>query len=82
MSERLQHTAASMREKMLHRYGDSLHHKHDKNHNAYRQHCRSHPVKSHYPCSNEEAESQASTGLIREFKLKKYRKQLGNRQIH
>ena len=44
MSERLQHTSASMREKMLLRYGDVLHHKHDKNHIHYRQHCRSHPV--------------------------------------
>jgi hypothetical protein len=82
MSERLQHTAASTREKMLQRYGDVFHHKHDKNHNLYRQHCRSHPAKTHYPGSNEEAESQASTGLVREFNLRKCRKQLGKGQIH
>ena len=82
MSERLQRTAASMRERMLQRYGDELHHKHDKNHNPYRQHCRSHPVKTHYPLTNEEAESQASTGLIRELKLRQYRKQSGNRHVH
>lgn len=82
MSERLQHTAASMREKMLQRYGDTLHHKHDKNHNPYRQHCRTHPVKTHYPGSNEEADAHASTGLIREFKLRRFRNQLGKGQIH
>ncbi len=82
MSERLQHTAASTREKMLQRYGDVLHHKHDKNHNPYRQHCRSHPAKTHYPGTNEEADAQASTGLIREFKLRKFRNQPGKGQIH
>ena len=40
MSEKQQHTTASMREKMLSRYGDSLHHKHNKFHHSYRLHCR------------------------------------------
>lgn len=82
MSERLQHTAASMREKMLQRYGDSLHHKHDKNHILYRQHCRSHPIPTHYPGSIEEEELHASTGRIREFKLRKFRNRLAKGQIH
>lgn len=82
MSERLQHTAASMREKMLERYGDGFHHKHDRTHNRYRQHCRTHPVKSHYPGTNEEEDSFASTGLIREYNLKKYRRGFARSRIH
>lgn len=83
MSERMQQTAASMREKMLQRYGDDRHHKHDKNHIAYRQHCRSHPVT---PKSiekwNGEQELHCSTGVIREFKLRKCRKGLVKPDIH
>ena len=44
MSEKQQHTAANMRERMIKRYGDGHHHKHDKLHNTYRLHCRSHPA--------------------------------------
>ena len=83
MSERVQRTAASMREKMLHRYGDDLHHKHDKNHKPYRQHYRTHPVNvKSLEEWNGEQEFNCSTGIIREFKLRKFRKRLAKGQIH
>ncbi len=81
MSEKQQHTAASMREKMLNRYGDGLHHKHDKYHNPYRQHCRSHPCKPHNGIDDATKENQA-TGLLRQFKLQKIRKRLDKGRIH
>lgn len=84
MSEKQQRTAASMREKMLNRYGDNLHHKHNKNHHLYRKHCRSHPVQTNgHTSQNEENENEnASTGLIRAFKLRKMRKRLDKGRIH
>ena len=80
MSEKQQGTVNSMRERMLVRYGDGLHHKHDKNHNPYRQHCRSHPVKHLENGQNNEFEG--STGLIRIIKLRKIRKRLDKGRIH
>ena len=45
MPDKQQHTAFSVHERMLLRYDDGLHHKHDKSHVLpYRKHCRSHPV--------------------------------------
>ncbi len=83
MSERLQHTATRTREKMLHTYGDSHHHKHNKNHTAYRQHGRSHPVEiKSLDMILEEQSLNTSTGAIREFKLRKFRKRLAKPQIH
>lgn len=80
MSEKQQRTAASMREKMLNRYGDVLHHKHDKNHISYRKHCKSHPV----ILLNGKAEEEvnASTGLLRALKLRKIRKRLDKGRFH
>ncbi|WED42946.1 hypothetical protein [Legionella cardiaca] len=80
MSEKQQRTAASMREKMLNRYGDGPHHKHDKNHQLYRKHYRSHPAKINGKL-DEESEN-TSTGLIRAFKLRKMRKRLDKGRIH
>lgn len=80
MSERLQHTAASMREKMLVRYGTTLHHKHDKNHIHYRQHCRTHPVQKRVVSSDVGVD--CSTGLVREFKFRKIRKRLDRGRFH
>ena len=82
MSERLQHTAASMREKMLQRYGDVNDHKHDKNHIHYRQHCRSHPVQKHPIGVTTEEDVYRSTGQIREFKLRKFCKRLAKGRFH
>ncbi|MBA2648435.1 MAG: hypothetical protein H0U75_02345 [Legionella sp.] len=81
MSERIQHTAAALQEKMFQRYGDDLHHKHNKNHMTYRKHCKTHP--SHPSRLEEESlYLNESTGLIREFKLRKVRKRLDKGQIH
>lgn len=80
MSEKLQGTASSMRERMLHRYDDGLQHKHDKNHTHYRKHFRSHPVIT----SNtvDATEKQGSTGMLRTIKLRKLRKRLDKGSIH
>lgn len=80
MSEKQQGTANSMRERMLHRYPDGLHHKHDKNHIHYRKHCKSHPVQSSNDIDNNE--NQGSTGLLRTIKLRKLRKRLDKGRIH
>ncbi|HRD71318.1 MAG TPA: hypothetical protein PK657_14390 [Legionella sp.] len=80
MPEKTQHTAASLREKMANRYGDELNHKHNKNHLLYRKHCKSHPVNLNG--ADEETEVNGSTGLLREFKLRKMRKRLDKGRIH
>jgi len=81
MSDKIQHTAASLQEKMILRYGDGLYHKHNKNHLEYRQHCRSHPCNRNND-KDEEASINGSTGLLREFKLRKMRKRLDKGRIH
>ena len=81
MSEKQQHTAMGMREKMLKRYDDGLHHKHDKNHFPYRKHYRTHPVQ----ILNGQAEEKGvntSTGLLRALKLRKIRKRLDKGRFH
>lgn len=82
MSERLQRTATSMREKMLQRYGDELHHKHDKNHLPFRRHCRSHPVQRTTYEPNGARDLNESTGLVGQRKLRQFSKGLNNRTIH
>ncbi len=81
MSEKIQHTAASLRDKMLNRYNDGLEHKHNKNHLTYRQHYKSHPSNQRLD-KDEEILINGSTGLIREFKLRKMRKRLDKGRIH
>jgi hypothetical protein len=81
MSDKIQHTAAGMREKMIHRYSDGLEHKHNKNHLTYRHHCKSHPCTLKNG-NDEESETNGSTGQIREFKLRKMRKRLDKGRIH
>lgn len=81
MSEKIQRTAASMREKMQNRYNDGLEHKHNKIHHSYRHHSKSHPANQ--PVLSPEVSSlEGSTGLIREFKLRKTRKRLDKGRIH
>ncbi|KTD17893.1 hypothetical protein [Legionella jordanis] len=80
MSEKQQRTAASMRQKMLSRYGDDSHHKHNKNHHPYRKHCRSHPAQLNH--ETKDLELNSSTGLIRAFKLRKMRKRLDKGRFH
>lgn len=81
MSEKMQGTAASLREKMIHKYNDGLDHKHNKNHLLYRRHFRSHPCGFKIEMT-QETQSNGSTGLIREFKLRKMRKRLDKGRIH
>ncbi len=81
MSEKIQRTAASLREKMLNRYSDGLEHKHNKNHHTYRHHYRSHPINQLDKLENDSL-IEASTGMIREFKLRKTRKRLNKGRIH
>ena len=81
MSEKLQHTAASMREKMRLRYDDGLHHKHDKSHHLYRLHYRSHPVQL-TRLHEEKKKVNESTGLIHTMNLRKLRKRLDKGHIH
>lgn len=81
MSEKIQRTAASLREKMLSRYNDGLEHKHNKNHHTYRHHYRSHPANLTDKIEDELA-LDGSTETIREFKLRKTRKRLDKGRIH
>lgn len=81
MSEKMQGTAASLREKMLQRYSDGDH-KHNKCRHEYRQHYRSHPVTSNIE-TDVDSSSSTSTGLLREFNLRKTRKKrLDKARIH
>lgn len=84
MSERLQRTAASMRETMLNHYDDTLHHKHDKYHLQYRQHWPSHPAKSVKIADGRDIEKgpMESTGLIRKRNLQKLRKRFDKNRAH
>lgn len=81
MSEKQQHTAARMREQMENRYGDGLHHKHNKLHNSYRLHCRSHPTQLNNN-NDQEKSINGSTGLLHEMKLRKIRKRLDKGRFH
>ncbi len=78
MSEKLQHTAATTRRTMLHRYDDGFHHKHNKSHLPYRQHCRSHIASWIKAVDDVESEKKVrlSTGRIREQNLQKIRKRI------
>lgn len=80
MPDKIQHTAASLQQKMLARYGDELHHKHNKHHLTYRKHYRSHPCNPNNRVDEEE-NSAGSTGLVRESNLRKMRKR-GTKQTH
>lgn len=80
MSERQQHTACRTRETMLHRYDDGLHHKHDKSHLPYRQHCRTRPVLINGLSTDKEI--NGSTGIIRERNLQKIRKRFDKGRFH
>jgi hypothetical protein len=81
MSERIQHTAAFVREQMNNRYSDGFDHKHNKHHHSYRQHCRSHPAKT-YELNGDENQVVNDIGLIKSFKLKKTRKRQNNKSYH
>ncbi|KTC91477.1 hypothetical protein OQJ18_12465 [Fluoribacter dumoffii] len=80
MPDKIQHTAASLQQKMLARYSDGLPHKHNKHHLEYRQHCRSHPCTLNNELTDEEI--AGSTGLLRQFKLRKMRKRPDKGHFH
>lgn len=82
MSEKQQRTAARTRERMSSRYSDGLHHKHNKNHNSYRLHYKTHPVQQINNDAQEEKEINSSTGLIHEMNLRKIRKRLDKGRFH
>ena len=82
MTEKSQHTAAGLREKMIIRYGDELSHKHNKSHLPYRLHSKSHPIQIVNSTEEENLGVNCSTGLVREFKLRKMRKRLDKGRYH
>ena len=81
MSEKLQHTTALMRVQMENRYGDGLHHKHNKMHNPYRKHCKSHPAQAHNEIDSKVG-VYCSTGHLHAIKLRKIRKRLDKGRYH
>jgi hypothetical protein len=81
MSDKIQHTASGLQERMMHRYSDGLEHKHNKDHMEFRHHSKSHPCKIKQNIL-EEPITNGSTGLLREFKLRKMRKRLDKGRIH
>ncbi|MGQ3889142.1 hypothetical protein ACQUW5_08950 [Legionella sp. CNM-1927-20] len=81
MSEKQQGTAYSMREKMHNRYGDSIYHKHNKNHLPYRKHSRTYPIRSEEHL-NEEDTHENLTNLKGTIKLRKIRKRLDKGRYH
>jgi hypothetical protein len=83
MTEKQQRTAANMREKMLSRYGDDFHHKHNKNHTFYRKHFKSHPIDLlNGQMKEQEEELNASKGLTRSWNLRKLRKRQDKGNFH
>lgn len=82
MPDKIQHTAAKLQQTMEARYGDGLHHKHNKHHLEYRKHYRSHPCNQNDNLDEEENLNGGSTGLLRELKLKKMRKRPDKGHFH
>ncbi|MCX7116854.1 MAG: hypothetical protein NTW94_02930 [Legionellales bacterium] len=81
MSEKLQHTAWRLHQLMVHRYDDGLQHKHDKHHNLYRHHWRSHPALLTLEIDQEKRINE-STGQIHQMNLRKIRKRLAKGRYH
>jgi hypothetical protein len=83
MSERLQRTSKKTGENMLNRYPDGLHHKHDKNHRAFRMHYRTHPnLNPNFLKELAADRTEVSSELLRELKMRKTRKRYDKGQIH
>lgn len=81
MSDKIQHTSIQLKEKMLLKYGDELHHKHNKDHLEYRRHCKTHPCKMSREYKPE-PDYIGSTGLVRQLKLVKLRKRFDKGRFH
>ena len=81
MSEKRQHTAARTQELMMSRYGNEYHHKHDKRHNPYRLHSRSHLDRLTTDLlQHEKINSMHGGSSVTD--LQEFRKQLSKRSIH
>ncbi|MCX7115176.1 MAG: hypothetical protein NTW08_04650 [Gammaproteobacteria bacterium] len=81
MSERKQHTAASMREKMAIHYGEEFHHKHNKNHLIYPPHHR--PKLANALASTELMETEIwQTDFNRKERLRKMQRRLAKPHFH
>lgn len=81
MSERQQHTAAHMREKMLAHYGDLVHHKHNKNHLLNPPHHRS-KLANTLVASSEEVLNGWQMSFSRKTKLRKMQRRLAKLNFH
>jgi hypothetical protein len=81
MSEKLQKTRARLQSQMLNYYSGDLSHKHNRYHDSHRNHCRTHPIETIHRYEETELE-KTSTGLIREFKLKKIRTRNERKRFH
>lgn len=83
MSEKKQGTVYGMQLRMLSRYGDGLHHKHDKNHLHYRKGYK--PDSIHLVNGLDEMTEEStnrSADVLRESKIRKTRKRLGKGKFH
>ena len=84
MSDRIQRTAATMRETMLNRYDDGFHHKHDKYHLPYRMHWPSHPRNTKQLSNGHEQtiEPNKSMSALGKKIVKKTRLRIVKHRIH
>jgi hypothetical protein len=80
MSERLQHTAARMRTKMLTNYGEEIHHKHNKNHLHNPPHKKIQVILTLNNINDHPDKWSAKT--IQDFKGRKTRKRLDKGDFH
>lgn len=81
MSEKAQHTTEKLRVKMIAKYGEINHHKHNKLHCPYRKHWKSHPVhEANMP--DENIVIYKSSGLLRALNLHKTRTRTHNGRFH
>lgn len=81
MREKRQGTSLHTHDKMLNRYSDGLHHKHNKNHLLFRKHSKSHPAHPMNGLLNDDTLELAS-GMLREFNFRKIRKRMDKGHIH
>lgn len=68
MSEKLQHTATRTRELMMNRYGDGLHHKHNKCHLNFRLHYPTYPSLLLEAANIHKPTTHFPAGKIRKFR--------------
>lgn len=80
MSERLQRTVRRMSNQMHERYGETVTHKHNKNHHEFRQHQRTHPIQ--LEVMDSELQKNKSTGLIKKLKLQKFINRIAGKNVH